>query len=261
MLANREAVARTMEATVCPIGRPAQAAKRTAILVWVFLGACIVAAGASGMRWASVSRAEKNLTAPPSPAAPPPPDFALEKYEPRSVAGVVRPQPAREVSEDAPESEATASGRRTEATRESSPSPSSVTAGSSAALAAPMAQTPSAASAAAVTGAPPAAATPYRASMQAGAAAFTANAAGLTYLWVGRFQQEEGAQEAAKKIEDLGLPTMVVPRRNPNGEVFVVLSGPYGPKKAPDAMQQLESLGFANIRAIRNLNLPQRTNP
>jgi hypothetical protein len=109
--------------------------------------------------------------------------------------------------------------------------------------------------------APRAAATPYRASVQAGGAGFSANAAGLTYLWIGRFQQEDSAQEAAKRIDDLGLPTMVVPRRNPNGEVFVVLSGPYGPKKAPDVMQQLESLGFANIRAIRNLNLPQRTNP
>jgi len=87
------------------------------------------------------------------------------------------------------------------------------------------------------------------------------NASGGTYLWIGRFAMEDRAREAAKKIEDLGLPAAVVPRRNPNGEFFVVLSGPFAPKKIPDVMPQLESQGFSDIRQIRNLILDQKLNP
>jgi len=72
---------------------------------------------------------------------------------------------------------------------------------------------------------------------------------------------EYRAQETAKKIEDLGLPAAVVPRRNPNGEFFVVLCGPVAPNKIPDVLPQLESLGFSDIRQIRNLILDQKLNP
>jgi cell division septation protein DedD len=89
----------------------------------------------------------------------------------------------------------------------------------------------------------------------------SANGTGITYLWIGRFMREDRAQDSAKKIEDAGLPSMVVPRRNPNGEFFVVLSGPFGAKKASDAMGQLESLGFANIHPIKNLILDQKQSP
>ena len=73
--------------------------------------------------------------------------------------------------------------------------------------------------------------------------------------------REDRAHESAKKIEDSGLPSTVVPRRNPNGEFFVVLSGPFGSQKASAVMGQLESLGFANIHPIKNLILNQEQNP
>ena len=49
------------------------------------------------------------------------------------------------------------------------------------------------------------------------------------YIWVNRFPRQTGAQNAAKKIEDMGLPATVIPRHNPanSTEFFVVLSGPF----------------------------------
>ncbi len=73
--------------------------------------------------------------------------------------------------------------------------------------------------------------------------------------------REDRAHDSAKKIEDAGLPSVVVPRRNPTGEFFVVLSGPFGAKQASDAMGQLESLGFTNIHPIKNLILDQKQSP
>jgi hypothetical protein len=98
-------------------------------------------------------------------------------------------------------------------------------------------------------------------SATAPATATAVNATGLTYLWIGRFTDEEPAREAASKIEGLSLPALVVPRRNPNGEFFVVLAGPFNPSLVPDILPQLGAEGFTNVRAIKNLNLPERQDP
>lgn len=73
------------------------------------------------------------------------------------------------------------------------------------------------------------------------------------YLWVGRFQREGGAQNAAKRIEDNGLPVVVMPRRNPqNGQqFFVVFTGPFAPTRAQDIVQRLQEQGFSNVREVR----------
>jgi cell division septation protein DedD len=83
------------------------------------------------------------------------------------------------------------------------------------------------------------------------------NETGATYLWMGRFQREDRAQETAKKIESLGLPAVIVPRHNPTGDFFVLLSGPFAPQAVSAAMDQLQGQGFANIHVIRNLRLNQ----
>jgi hypothetical protein len=71
-----------------------------------------------------------------------------------------------------------------------------------------------------------------------------------SYVWVGRFQVESRAQDAAKKIEDLGLPAFVIPRHTDNGDFFVVFTGPFGAKRMPSVLQWLETQGFPNARAL-----------
>ena len=82
------------------------------------------------------------------------------------------------------------------------------------------------------------------------------------YLWVGRFERESGAQNAAKRIEDNGLPVVVMPRRNPqNGQqFFVVFTGPFARTRAQDVMQRLQEHGFFNVREVRPPGQGQKRN-
>ena len=77
------------------------------------------------------------------------------------------------------------------------------------------------------------------------------------YILVGRFQREAVAQDAAKSIEDLGLPVSVVPRHNPvnHNEFFAVFSGPFGPGKIDNAKELLQSKGFKNLREVKGLGV------
>jgi hypothetical protein len=73
-----------------------------------------------------------------------------------------------------------------------------------------------------------------------------------SYLWIGRFEREDKAQSTAKKIEDLGLPVVVVPRHGLTGEFYVVLTGPYGPERIESAMDWLKTQGFTDVRLVKN---------
>jgi serine/threonine protein kinase len=68
-----------------------------------------------------------------------------------------------------------------------------------------------------------------------------------SYVWVGRFQREVGAQNAARKIENLGLSVTIIPRRKvgEDGNFFVVLTGPFPPAKLDGIVQDLKANGFA----------------
>lgn len=67
-----------------------------------------------------------------------------------------------------------------------------------------------------------------------------------TFVWVGRFQKEDRAQSTMKKLEALQLPAMVVPRKGPQGDFYIVLTGPFPKQKAASVNQRLESQGFEN---------------
>jgi len=259
VLLNRQAIAKPAAAAVSTIAgpRPRTLSKGTSPLVWILLGGCIVAATGSGLHWAGVSRAAKNLPPPTPLAAPAPPEFALDKAE-RPIGNAEQPQArrTREVASNTPLE-----------TQASSPSPAPEAAASVAATpaaasgtSAPASATPAQTSPEAATSPPANSLRPRRMPNQDGAGA-SPTGTGITYLWIGRFMREDHAQDSAKKIEDAGFPSVVVPRRNPNGEFFVVLSGPFGAKKASDAMGQLESLGFTNIHPIKNLILDQKQSP
>jgi serine/threonine protein kinase len=78
------------------------------------------------------------------------------------------------------------------------------------------------------------------------------NASSPTYLWIGRFELEDRAQERASKIEDLGLPVIVIPRHSGAHSFFVVLSGPFGPERVGSVMDWLKEQGFVGIRVLKN---------
>ncbi|MDE3170765.1 MAG: protein kinase [Acidobacteriota bacterium] len=72
------------------------------------------------------------------------------------------------------------------------------------------------------------------------------------FLWIGRFETEDRAQERARKVEGLGLPVIVIPRRNVGGEFFIVLSGPFGPERVESVMVWLKKQGFGGVRVLKN---------
>ena len=76
------------------------------------------------------------------------------------------------------------------------------------------------------------------------------NPTGSRYLWIGRYQKEDRAQAAAKKIEDLGLPVSIIPKHGAGGEAYVVFAGPFGAKRVPSVMEWLNSQGFKGVRVI-----------
>jgi serine/threonine-protein kinase len=244
-LANRQAITRPAAATASPVARSAQVWKRKSLAVWIVLGACILTATAMGMHWMAVSRTAWNLP-PPSRLAPPaPPEFAGDKQEAQpstTRSGQSRP--------NAPKREPSIAASQSEAVPRSSIASANIPASTSQSQASPPG-----------TVLPPSGDKQQRGTPDLGAVTVSPNASGGTYLWIGRFAMEYRARETAKKIEDLGLPAAVVPRRNPNGEFFVVLCGPFAPKKIPDVLPQLESQGFSDIRQIRNLILDQKLNP
>jgi serine/threonine protein kinase len=72
-----------------------------------------------------------------------------------------------------------------------------------------------------------------------------------TFVWVGRYMNQDRAQTTAKKMKDLGLPAVVVPRNNFQGQFYIVLAGPFGPDKASSVMDQLKALGLANVHTMK----------
>jgi Protein kinase domain len=81
---------------------------------------------------------------------------------------------------------------------------------------------------------------------------------GPSYIWVGRFDREDRAQDASRKIQGLGLPSMVLPRTGEDGKrIFVVFTGPVTPQRLPSEIDWLKSQGFQGVREVKGLGLFQ----
>ena len=72
-----------------------------------------------------------------------------------------------------------------------------------------------------------------------------------TYLWVGRYQAEDKAQQVVKKIKGFGLPVAAIPRTGPTGQFWVVVTGPFTPKRVSDVTQWLEAQGYLNVHEFK----------
>jgi serine/threonine protein kinase len=74
-----------------------------------------------------------------------------------------------------------------------------------------------------------------------------------SYVWVGRYQRQDRADEVSRKISGLGLPVLVVPRHTETGQVYVVVSGPFGPDRVTSVIDWLKTQGFLGVHPINTV--------
>jgi len=72
------------------------------------------------------------------------------------------------------------------------------------------------------------------------------------YLWVGRFEREDKAQSAAKKIEGMQLPAYIATRCFGSAKFYAVFCGPIDSKRVSAVTERLEAKGFSNVHQTSN---------
>ncbi len=251
-----------------PHAHSVPAPKRQSSSGWVLLVILLVLVTLAGLRAGQIRNLAKNQLTPPAPLpAPAPPDFALEIPAASSPSVTsVEAEPEAPKAAEAKSADADPVGSQP-VQPAIAPAPANASADS--ATPSPMAPVKHATAEAppqreAVStkrqpglGTPPLAAPDvqqradkaFGETQPAAAAPVNNNAPG--YLWVGRFEREDRAQTTAKKIEDLGLPVVVIPRHNDKGRFFVVLTGPFGEKRVPSVLQWLQTQGFPDVREVK----------
>lgn len=209
--------------------------KRTSPLAWVLVGAFAVLAALGGMRARTIWQQAEQVSPPSELPAPAPPEFASEKVaEPPAtpIAAASKPAVKPAPKKTAPEKPQVAASKPV------------------------LPQTPPASKSASQ----PSTQNNLEAQQRQSEKILSqdANPEGENnrkkYLWIGRYQKEEGAQNAAKKLEDLGQPAVILPRHGPSGEFFVVFTGPFPGSRIPNVTQWLESQGFRNVRPVNSPN-------
>jgi serine/threonine protein kinase len=214
--------AATAAAATAAIPQPAP--RRTSPFVWILLGAMLVIGALSALHWFGVVQAANKLS-PPSVAAPPrPPEFAYEHPAPPPVAPVVA-----EIK--------LPTGKIIAHAQPSAPEPPKPAAPD----VFPRMETG-----------------PVRKNFRAGASN-SEKASGSNpvitnsmYVWVGRFEREDKAQAAAKKVEDLQLPASIVPKTLGSIKYYAVFCGPIDSKRVGAVSERLEAKGFLNVRPVSN---------
>lgn len=190
-------------------------------LAWALFGAIVVLLVLSGMHWVAVAKAA-NLISPPLAMSPPsPPSFALD-LPVQSPADATAP--ANSAQQPAPDSNPPATVSKPAPV--AAIAPATITQAKSAPDHARKAAPPNSLSSVQQNAS--------RAFHEGGASAASSAS---TLLWVGRYEREDRAQAAAKKIEDLGLPVLVKPRDGPKGQFFVVFAGPFAQKNVPSVSE------------------------
>ena len=212
-------------------------AKRKSPVIWVLATLVLVAAVLSGLHALAVMKAYKLIQPPPASSAPKPPTFAYE------IPAPPPPPPAPVVEDETPPAPKT-------------PVP-------------PVAAAPAPVAKSSVPTHPnpehPAEVFPR---METGPAkkqnqSFGQNSPaqgeltpapfGSTYLFVQRFEREDKAQGAIRKITAIDLPAQAVIRTWMHQKYFVVFCGPIENKRASSVTQRLEEKGFSNVRSVGRL--------
>jgi Protein kinase domain len=200
------------------------APRRTSPFLWILLGALLVIGALSALHWLGVAQAANKLSSPSAAVPPKPPDFAYEHPAPPPVAPVVeeiKPPAAKIVAHAKPPA-------------------------------------PEPAKPAAPDVFPRMETGPVRKNSRAGVANSTKSPGSNSvitnsmYVWVGRFEREDKAQAAAKKVEDLQLPASIVPKSLGSVKYYAVFCGPIDSKRVGTVSERLEAKGFLNVRPVSN---------
>jgi serine/threonine protein kinase len=241
-----------------------QPKRRSSLLAWVFLALLLSGAAFAGTHWEQLEQtAQQILAPPPSPAAPKPPDFALSSAEPTAALAAPPSGPAQAAQPDGTQASSTQMSSSEPAaadSHEEKPAVSAPVAPEAKPVKHVVATAPAADEKDPPSSEKPAASpedTPKNAhkafSQQAGPMEPSLlNEHTASYVWVGRFEHEDRAQAAAKKIEDLGLPVAVIPKRGATGEAYVVVTGPFGPDRVRSVIDWLKTQGFLGVRPVNN---------
>lgn len=216
-------------------------------LAWALFGAFLVLAALGGMRWVASAKAADMISPPPAMSPPAPPAFALDLpindgANSAAPAASAQLSPADSNSNSAAAQPAPPAANSAASVAPPSDAPAKI----APAAVAPVKTAPEHARKSPAESSPSVQQNASRAFHEGGATDSSAS----ILLWVGRFEREERAQAAAKKIEDLGLPVLVKPRDGPKGQFFVVFAGPFSQKNVPSVSQWLETQGFSNVRPV-----------
>ncbi|MFZ0520006.1 MAG: serine/threonine-protein kinase [Candidatus Acidiferrales bacterium] len=212
------------------------ASKRTSPIIWVLATLLFVAAALSGLHALEVIKESKLIQPPAASPTPKPPNFAYEIPAP--------PPPEPVVEDEAPPAPKTTAPPVAPAPA-SSPAKSAAPAHSNPAL-------PPEVFPRMETG-------PARKKNQSLPKSSSAQGDlapapfGSTYLFVRRFEKEEPAQSAVRKIIGMDLPAQFAPRTWVGQKYFVVFCGPIETKRVSSVTQRLEEKGFSNVHNVGRL--------
>jgi len=252
----------------------AQPKRGSSPFLWILLIAVVGGAAYAGWQQPEIRAAVQQLVGEVRPATPKPAAIAPAQPAPASASGeetpsnpkpiaasrahathpVVQQSEAQSSSEDAaptPANAHTASPQSEQALDSSAAAPAAKPAVHSAADSAPTDSKQDSGD-----NATPAAATtaPKHANKQAGddgpLTIPPTNDRLPSYVWVGRYEREDRAQDASQKISSLGLPVVIVPRRTPTGQAYVVVTGPFGPDRVTSVVDWLKTQGFLGVHPI-----------
>ncbi len=213
------------------------AAKSKSPVIWILTALVFVAAVLGGLHALAVMNAYKLIQPPAASPAPKPPDFAYE------IPAPPPPPPEPVVEETKPAAPKTIVPAAT-------PAPAPVAKSSAPAHENP-AQPPEVF--------PRMETGPARKKNQSSATNPSAPGDlapapfGSTYLFVQRFEREDKAQGAIRKITQMDLPAQSAIRTWVGQKYFVVFCGPIENKRVSSVTQRLEEKGFSNVRSVGRL--------
>jgi protein kinase-like protein len=204
-------------------------------VIWVLVGAMLVLGTLAGLRWLAVGKAVAKIPAPASPSAPLPPDFAYE------IPAVPTSVPAADTEKPAPP--------KLVATKPAAPAktvPDSHTKPATPEVFPRMEVGPGQRS----LPDPSKWIAAQKAMAQQQKQEKQSKQPGMIYLRVGQFLKEPKAQEAAKKVRDMGLPASVKTWHGAKGDLYVTMVGPIAAGGAKAVTSQLKADGFTTVEKV-----------
>lgn len=249
-----------------PFRAAAHKSRRVSPVVWASLVTALVFSGLAGAHWAQVVNNAKLLPPPPALPLPKPPDFALTIPTSETTPAADTDSTSTATPAPAPATTTAAANPfkaklpgtpgRTESTSVAGTKPAAPAASRSNASAKP--SNADALPRLVQPGKKPARQTetdqvPNDVEQRANRAFGETKQPGksdLTYLWVGRYQREDKAQEVVKKIRGLSVPAYSLPRQGALGPFWIVVTGPFGADRASDMTQWLEAQGYHNVHPL-----------